>query len=579
MHERGPRIVVVLLALALAVAALPAVAGAASDGDAPPDPEEDTIGWENGYWYNESVDVTRDDGLNESELDAVVARSMARVEQVRGLEFEKTVPVEVISRETYREQLSDDLDNTSREQTMHSNVVLEAMLTLGESESSKQAQEDTLGSGVLGLYKPSTEEIQIVSENATTPKMNEITLSQELFHALQDQHFGLNMSANTTDGHNAHDGIVEGDGNYVDYRYQQRCESEWSCLMPQEEPGGGGSGGEIHYGLQLTLFQPYSDGPPFVKQLYDEGGWDAVGAVYDDPPESSEQVIHPEKYGTEPPVEVDYEDTSGADWRILEVPNASVNYDTVGEAGMAVMTLYPFFESGREVRRDRVQAFITGGSALDPYNYSYQATAGWGGDRIYPYVRDDSYETNETGYVWKTVWDTERDAAQFEAEYFELLAYYGAAPVDGHVRTFRIPDEQFLGDAFYVDRSGTTVTIVNAPTVDELPNVRGGAAPEGEGDLSGTPWGGQAGTTTTTATPTPSDTPTPADGDDGADGDGTDGTAGDGTDGGGADGAGSDGDGAADTTTTSGSGPGFGPAAAALALAGLAAVSLARRRR
>ena len=62
----------------------------------------DTIGWENGYWYDDPVNVTTSDGLNETELSAVTARTMARVERIRDREFQSTVPVEVISRAEYR---------------------------------------------------------------------------------------------------------------------------------------------------------------------------------------------------------------------------------------------------------------------------------------------------------------------------------------------------------------------------------------------------------------------------------------------------------------------------------------------
>ncbi|MEF8776252.1 MAG: Hvo_1808 family surface protein [Haloarculaceae archaeon] len=586
MQRRGPRAVVVAVALTLLVlAAVPAVTGAA--GEAPPDPQEDEIGWENGYWYNESVSVTRADGLNESELDAVVARSMARVEYVRGLEFEETVPVEVISRETFREQLATSLDNTSDEQTMHSSVVLEAMLMLGENESSKTAQQNTLGSGVLGQYDPANETIQIVSENVSTPKMDEITLSQELFHALQDQHFGLDLDANTTDGHNGHDGIVEGDGNYVDHLYQQRCERSWVCLGGQDAAGGGGGSDDIHYGFQLTLFQPYSDGPPFVEAIFEEDGWDGVNAVYDRPPQSSEQVIHPGAYRSDPPVRVSVEDTSDEAWEVLQVPDQEVNYDTVGEGGMAVMTLYPYWASDEEVRLGRLQEFVNVEDGqidqLDPYDYEFEETAGWGGDRIYPYVREDSFETNETGYVWKTVWDTEEDAREFREEYYELLAIYGAEPVENRLGTFRIPEGEFLADAFYVNHTGKRVTIVNAPTEADLSKVRAGAAPTGKDDLSGTPWnpegnGTSSDTTAVTGTPAGSDG---SDGENGSDSEGGSDAADGGSDGstdrtGGTDGNGSAADVPSATTHTDG--PGFGVLAVALALALVAVGTLARHR-
>ena len=71
MRRRGLVALGLVLALALAGCSIPFVGH----------PEEprggDTIGWENGYWYDDPVDVTTSDGLNESELEAVTARQMA----------------------------------------------------------------------------------------------------------------------------------------------------------------------------------------------------------------------------------------------------------------------------------------------------------------------------------------------------------------------------------------------------------------------------------------------------------------------------------------------------------------------
>jgi len=544
-----------------------------ANGSSPADPDGDPLGWENGCWYNESIDVDRSDGLNDTELDAVVARSMARVEQIRELEFNETVPVEVISREQFAANAS---YNTTTNGSLHQNVKWEAMLMVGEDTDALSVQEQNTASSVLGYYSPTEERIVVVSENTTSPKMNEITLSQELFHALQDQRYNISAYDQYTEElHNARDGIIEGDGNFVDQLYSQRCAAEWNCLMPQMQPGGGGSA-SVHQGLLLVTYQPYSDGPAFVRGIYESEGWEGVDAVYENPPASTEQTIHPEKYGEDEPTNVSFTDTSGADWTVPHLENGTVDYAQFGEAGLATMLFYPYYDSGGQAAPVvDPRSFITGGST-DPLNYSTQYTDGWDGDRLYPYVTDDSAETNETGYVWKTVWDSEGDAADFVEGYSTLLDYYGAQPVDGSADTYRVADGPYA-DAFYVNHTGTTVTLVNAPTVEALSEVRAGAAPANESTdetdtATATPTdtdGGDGTETATdseaTATDTDSDTATATDtateepmaDDGGAD----------------AGGDGEDGGTATDTPTesTASGGPGFGVAGAlvALALAGL----------
>ena len=459
----------------------------------PPDPPSDRLGWEDGYWYNESLSVTAEDGLNDTELDAVVARSMARVERVRGIEFNGSVPVEVISREEFREEQDGSSSNTSTANRLHQNVKWEAMLSIGEDENALETSESTRSATVGGYYSPSEERIVIVSENTTTPQMDEITLSQELFHALQDQKLRVSFNRSTREGINARNGIVEGDGNLVDRLYGQRCDAEWDCVIPESDGsnGGGGNTSDINYGIYLTQFQPYSDGPKFVQQIQREGGWDAVDDVYENPPTSSEQIIHPEKYPDEGPVNITFEDTSSEAWSVPDMGNGSVDYARFGQAGLSAMFMRPVFASGGTASpvvgpRDFYNISNGGISDFDPLNYSLEVTNGWGNDKLYPYVTNQSAETNETGYVWQTEWDTEADAEEFADAYVDLLEHYGAESVAGNQSTYRIPDNRTFGDAFYVDVDGSTVTLVNGPNVTALSEIRAGAAPAAEPDLTTT---------------------------------------------------------------------------------------------
>lgn len=447
------------------------------------DPPSDRLGWESGYWYNETIEVDQSDGLNESELDAVVARGKARVEYIRGLEFNESVPVTIISREEFRNETEERFANRSTESKLHQDVKFEALFFLGEGESAVSQQESNTASNVLGYYSPDNHTIKIVSDNPDSLEMNEITLAQELFHALQSSHFDTgNYTQNTEELHNAKDGIIEGDGNYVDYKYEEACDAGWDCLEPTGGSGSGGGGGDVHIGMWALRFQPYSDGPSFVRDIYEAEGWDGVNAVYEQPPESTEQVIHPEQYREDSPQNVSIEDRSTGEWYVPDQGNGSIDYAQFGEAGVYAMLWYPsYVESQAGNPADVVipmNHFIERGGDrdLDPYNYSHPYSTGWDGDRLLPYVTNDSATTNETGYVWKLTWDSEADATEFETAYLELLAYHGAEPVPEEPGTYRIADGPYA-DAFRVTQSGANVTIVNAPTVDELDAVH--ASPEG----------------------------------------------------------------------------------------------------
>jgi hypothetical protein len=447
----------------------------------PDDPDKDVLGWENGIWYNETIGVNPEDGLNDTELNRTVARSMARVEKVRGLEFEKRVPVEIVTREEFRKQRAND--SMAADRRLFDNVKFESLFMIGESNDSIGVQNQNSGSSVNGYYSPGKEAIVVVTDagNASSPRLPELTLGHELVHALQDQQFGLGQfNQSTRELHNAKDGVIEGDANYVQHLYSKRCDANWSGTCQTPESGSGSSGGLANIGPYLIKFQPYSDGPALVRSVHREGGWEAVNQLYEKPPESTEQVIHHDKYGEDSPTEFKVEDRSSDDWERLTVEGRP-NFGSVGEAGVFSMFMYPYYDSDGETQVVPARDFfnMNGDGELrefDPLNYNSTPSDGWDGDRLVVYTNDAAAE-NETGYVWKTVWDSEQDAEEFVTAYRELLKYNGAAEVDGHANTWRI-DEGGFDDAFYVEQQGDTVVIVNAPSVEQLPNVRQGAAPK-----------------------------------------------------------------------------------------------------
>ncbi|MFB6309140.1 MAG: Hvo_1808 family surface protein [Haloarculaceae archaeon] len=415
------------------------------------DPPTDRLGWEAGYWYDDPVAVTPGDGLNESERRAVVARTMARLEQLRDLEFEATVPVEVISRAEYRNRSGGGGGGRDR----WNDQVWEALLLVGEDSGSSQALGETRNATVQGYYSPSKDQIVVVSETET-PTIDRRTLSHELVHALQDQQFGLNGSARTQDRQLARQGVIEGEANYLQYLYQQRCGNRWDCL-DRPTAGGEGSGdtsddgddetSEPSYnrGVFAVLYQPYATGPRFVHQIREEEGWAGVDRLHDRLPRSSEQVIHPEKYRVDEPVNVTVPDRSNDRWSRFDHDPVA---DTVGEA-----SIYAMFAANDAVQPE------------NRFSYRSEPSAGWGGDSLVPY-RNGS---GGYGYVWTTVWDTEEDAREFVRAYRSILEERASERPSESV--YVLPESDPFGDAFRVTRSGKRVRIVNGPDVAALDGI------------------------------------------------------------------------------------------------------------
>ncbi|NUB90530.1 hypothetical protein HT576_05720 [Haloterrigena sp. SYSU A121-1] len=471
----------VVAALALvavaAGAAPPLFANESPDGaDRADDPTTaGTVGYVEGYWYDDELPVDeRDDAVVEDdELEAVVYRSMARVEKIRGLTFENDVPVEVISREEFRSRDGAFVDSNESQQRAR-NVTYEALFMVDAETDATTELRAIYGGSVEGYYEPSTDRIVIVSNTPDRLELDEIVLGHELTHALQDQQFDLsNYERATIDREAAENGLIEGDAISVEAEYERRCGTDWECL-PDDD-----SGGETpsNWGIYLSLYQPYSDGPAYVDHLRESGdGWSAVDDRYADPPASSSTVIHREDRD---PVDVSVADRSNESWQPLEV-GGEVARETVGEGTMVAMFADGAFEPTRSSVLSR-EAVLGDDATTFDYNQSY--TDGWAGDELVAYAGGNASE--ETGYVWETEWRSADDAAEFAGAYVELLEINGADAVEERRNTYAIDDEEYPG-AYYLERDGETVRIVHAPSVAALDGLSAGAAPAGEDTVGST---------------------------------------------------------------------------------------------
>jgi hypothetical protein len=434
------------------------------EGSAPADPSSDRLGWENGYWHNESLDITTNDGLNESERAAVIARSMARVEHVRGLEFEESVPVEVISRDEYRQQAGGEPGESLRR---FDNAKFESLFLVGEDQDSIAVQNRNRGESVLGYYSSRRGAIVIVSD-AETPTISERTLGHELVNALQDQQFGLGGDARTRDAVQGQNGIIEGDAVATTQEYSAKCGQEWECLAAQPS-----AGGDRHFGINFMLFFPYSDGPGLVNDLRDRGGWTTVNDAYDDYPDSAVEVTYPDRYPEWEPRDVRLQDRTSNDWEHVR-PSSDRNrpdYAVPGPSAIAASMAYTLADDYNEssvVDRQDIINYRDDGSIdrADPYNYDLPATDGWRGGRMHVYSDGD-----ELAYVWRTNWESRSDAREFARAWEGVIQHWGGTETDDG--TWVIAEDSPFTDAIRITVDGNRVTVVNAPSESELSEVHG----------------------------------------------------------------------------------------------------------
>ncbi|MFW6321940.1 MAG: Hvo_1808 family surface protein [Halohasta sp.] len=429
---------------------------------------EDPLGCVDGVCHDDELDFEEPTDLSDDELDALVDRSMARVEYLRGERFDDDVPVEIQSREEFRE--SDTMRASTGDESFDrwNDQVWEALFIVGEDQRSADAIDGTLGEAVNGFYTASDDRIVIITSSPDSPSVNELTLIHEFTHALQDQRHDLTSEqfrADSQDADLAANGAIEGEAVYIEERYEQRCESgEWECFDEPTSASSGGGDSPTNRGLLYLLLQPYSDGPAYVDEIRDEEGWAGVDDLMTEPPETTSEVIHRRAVEAR---DLDVENESTDGWQRYPEEGRD-GAEVTGEASIYVM----FWYQAREYDADTIDpdSFSDTDGEYDRYNYVSDPSEGWVGDELHPYQRGD-----DDGYVWSTEWETREDAAEFRRAYGAILDAHDANETDAGV--YEVSNGSFSG-AYAVDTDGTRVTIVHAPTEDGLFELRPSLDPD-----------------------------------------------------------------------------------------------------
>ncbi|HLL76244.1 MAG TPA: hypothetical protein VK421_13410 [Pyrinomonadaceae bacterium] len=239
---------------------------------------------------------------------------------------------------------------------------------------------------ILGYYDPKTQHFYLadwIEVDGQRPVM-----AHELTHALQDQHFDLRRFEKWPDGDSdaelAAHALVEGDASLAMMLYVMR-DFKRAAGMLRSASASSPQLDRAPRALRESLVFPYDKGLEWATQIYRRGGWAAVSAAYKELPQSTEQILHVDKYlAREAPVKVELTDLAaslGAGWK-------QIDSDVNGEWGY-YLVLDQFLKDDKLSRR---------------------AAAGWAGDR---YALYQQAKTGETLLAHVSVWDTEEDAQEF----------------------------------------------------------------------------------------------------------------------------------------------------------------------
>lgn len=357
---------------------------------------------------------------------------MAHTARLRDRAFLQSVQWEVVPPAQMRAQFAEaQMDEA---EIALSEKVLKKFGLIPASMNLRRVLEGMLGEQVVGYYDPKTKrlyaldtsalpESHLLGPGSDTLELNH-TLVHELTHALQDQHFDLETFIDEEalargdildDEIAARLALAEGDAMMVglDFSFPfpgaqtgtslalppGMLDTLMEATMAPDMPGMTALAAAPPY-LRNSLFFPYTMGFKFAVQLRRARGWGGVDEAYGRAPESTEQIMHVEKYLTPdrptrvPPIE--FAPVLGPQWR----PERPAN---MGELDVRLL----------------MQEYLGVEAAV-------RIGSGWDGDRLFVFSHTD---TGEVAVVWPSVWDTPAEAAEFAAGYVAVLTQRYGAPL------------------------------------------------------------------------------------------------------------------------------------------------------
>ena len=328
----------------------------------------------------------------ESAVEVLFAETSA----LRELPIRRQVSSRPLSRgEIEQKILQAFKDQTTPDEIRASELALKTLGMAPQDLDLRDLQLKLLTEQLAGLYDPKAREFYLASW--VDPLLQRPVIVHELTHALQDQHFELRRLAEWPDGDSdaqlAAHSLVEGDATLLMAQYVLKHPEAGAAYlqamatapkMPVFE--------NAPRAVRESLTFPFVQGMQFATSLHGRGGWKAVSAAYTPLPQSTEQILHLDKFDRrERPVAVTLADVSGLlgrGWRRLDS-------DVSGEAGYQII-LDQFLGDPAESRR---------------------AAAGWGGDRFSVYERG-----GDAIVIQMTAWDSEADAREFADAYEKRTA-------------------------------------------------------------------------------------------------------------------------------------------------------------
>ncbi len=319
----------------------------------------------------------------------------------RGLKPSGNIDRKLYSPDQLSDKITQDfLENYPAEDALNEALTMAAFGLINSDFDLHTLYTELYSEQVAGFFDMESKEMVVV-QGESFGGVERFVYAHEYTHVLQDQNFDIDNELNYNDEACETDSerctailaLIEGDATLTQLQWflsnaSPEDQDELMEMIRNEINSPIFNSAPEFITLGVTF--PYEYGYLFVDHLYRNGGWGSVDRAYQNPPLSTEQILHPDHYPDDLPIQVE----------LPELKNVLQNawWEEIDRGVLGEWYTYLILAKGlnESARLDDGQAKL--------------AAEGWGGDAYVVYYNTDA---TETLMILRSTWDTPADADEF----------------------------------------------------------------------------------------------------------------------------------------------------------------------
>jgi hypothetical protein len=242
----------------------------------------------------------------QTKLFEQVAPMLEGLSKITGWKVERKVPAEILHQSDFKKIMQDHMKDSTPREVRAEELTLKMFGLVPQDFNLAGETVDLLSEQAAAFYDYNKKRLFVLD---TTPDGEEarLALVHELAHALADQHHNLGKYMRDgnpdDDASTARQAVMEGQATWLSWAYlfwTRNGRPEIPENRLDELANSAGADGPVYSKaplyIQESLVFPYNRGILFMDAVFRKRGRASFDEVFDHPPVSTQQILHPEAY-------------------------------------------------------------------------------------------------------------------------------------------------------------------------------------------------------------------------------------------------------------------------------------------